>query len=429
MKLSVIGLGKLGGPMAVCFADRGFEVIGVDKFPAAVQSLAAGQITEPGMAERLQRCRHRLELHSATEKAVRESQATFMIVPTPSDEKGDFSVDFVLDACGPIGRGLKAKDDWHLVVLTSTVMPQDCRKRVIPALEAASGKRCGQDFGFCYSPEFIALGSFVGGFLKPDLVLIGESDERAGQGLDDIYRRLVENEPQFMRTSLVNAEIAKIGLNTYVTMKISFANTLARMCEQTPGAEAADVSQALGYDSRIGRKYLRGALAYGGPCFPRDTVAFANFAESVGLEAKLARTTHQVNLDQRTFLAGRVRELMRGKNRLGVLGLSYKPGTPVLEESPSIALLEDVTEFECWGYDPMARPELATCRLAGTAEECVQQGELIVVITPWDEFKTLSPDLFQGKTVLDCWGLLDRRQLPDSCEYSVLGESFCLAPR
>lgn len=429
MRLSVIGLGKLGGPMAVCFADRGFDVVGVDNFPSAVENLSQGRITEPGVAERLARCRDRLELHGDTGKAVLESSASFLIVPTPSDSQGNFSVDYVLEVCQPIGRALKEKSEWHLVVLTSTVMPQDCRKKIIPALEAASGKRCGQDFGFCYSPEFIALGSFINGFLTPDLVLVGESDPKAGQALEDIYRRLVENEPKFMRTNLVNAEIAKIGLNTYVTMKISYANTLARLCEQTPEAEAGAVSEALGSDSRIGPKYLRGALAYGGPCFPRDTIAFANFAESVGLDAKLARVTHQVNQDQRKFLAERVRELMRGKSRLSVLGLSYKPGTPVTEESPSLALLQDLTEFERCVYDPMARQSLEGCRQADSAEECIEHGQVVVLITTWAEFKELQPELFEGKTLLDCWGFLDRKTLPTGCQYSVLGESFCLAPR
>jgi UDPglucose 6-dehydrogenase len=179
-----------------------------------------------------------------------------------------------------IGKALARKNSYHLVVLSSTVMP-GATEKIRQMLEQTSGKRCGEEFGFCYNPEFIALGSVIRDMLNPDMLLIGESDERAGQILAGIYGNVCKSKPVVARMNFVNAELTKLSVNTYVTTKISYANMLAEICEKLPGADADVVTSALGLDSRIGRKYLKGALGYGGPCFPRDNVAFAALARSL----------------------------------------------------------------------------------------------------------------------------------------------------
>src|SRR5205823_399946 len=153
--------------------------------------------------------------------------------------------------------------------LTSTVLPGSTRYGLLPVLEGASGKRCGRDFGLCYSPEFIALGTVIKDFLRPDFLLIGESDSAAGDQLQDLYRDVCETQPPVARMSWVNAELTKIAVNTYVTMKITFANSLAMLCQRLPGGDIDAVTSALGLDSRIGPRYLKAGLGYGGPCFPR----------------------------------------------------------------------------------------------------------------------------------------------------------------
>ena len=174
--------------------------------------------------------------------------------------------------------------------------------------------------------------------LEPDMVLIGESDSRAGDVLERLYPGVCENDPPFRRMSLVNAELTKIAVNTYVTMKISYANALADMCERLPGADVEAVTDALGLDTRIGPKYLRGGLAYGGPCFPRDNKAFGVLARDLGTEPLLAEATDAVNVAQTDRLARVVQSRLEAGNTVGILGLTYKPDTGVIEESPGIAL-------------------------------------------------------------------------------------------
>ena len=251
-------------------------------------------VEEPGLQELISTSADRL---SATTDlaAAADGDLTVLLVPTPSDERGAFSNAFLLEAIERVGNGLSGRDAYHVVVVASTVMPGSCERELLPALERASGRRVGDSLGLCYSPEFIALGNVIRDMLEPDMVLIGESDARAGDVLERLYAGVCENDPPFRRMTLVNAELTKIAVNTYVTMKISFANTLADMCERLAGSDADGVTDALGLDTRIGGKYLRGAIAYGGPCFPRDNKAFAVLARELGTDAPLAEATDSVN--------------------------------------------------------------------------------------------------------------------------------------
>src|SRR5581483_1221292 len=335
---SVGGLGKLGAPLAACLAHKGFTVVGVDLDESKVAALAAGRapVYEPGLAALIAKNRERLSATRDIQDAVQNSQATFVVVPTPSGADGAFSLRYVLPAMQAIGQALKHKADYHLISLTSTVMPGATGTQVLPMLEAESGKRVNADFGLCYSPEFIALGSVIRDMLNPDFILIGQSDERAGNLLTGIYQRLCDNQPPIAPMTFVNAELTKIAVNTFVTTKISYANMLAQVCENLPGADADVVTSALGLDTRIGKKYLKGAIGYGGPCFPRDNVAFATLAQRVGTRALLAEATDQTNRQQIERLANVVRANLPANGRAGILGLSYKPNTDVVEESQGV---------------------------------------------------------------------------------------------
>ena len=205
--VSIVGLGKLGAPMAACFASRGFRVIGVDMDEGKVAALNAGRapVFEPGLEELVSTARDRLSATTNLGEAVLASDVTFVVVATPSDERGGFSLRYVLPACEQIGAALAQKTDFHTVVLTSTVMPGSMGGPVRAALEEASGKRAGVDFGLCYSPEFIALGSVIRDFLNPDFLLVGESDPRAGDQLASLYHAVVETDAPVARMNFVNA--------------------------------------------------------------------------------------------------------------------------------------------------------------------------------------------------------------------------------
>src|ERR1700722_3541539 len=396
MKLSIIGLGKLGSPMAAVMAHKGHKVIGVDMNPAFVTALQQGRapVNETGLAEMIRGNRERLSATQSFEDAILGSEITFIIVPTPSGPDGTFSVKYVLEAAEQIGAALRKKNEWHLVALCSTVMPGATGGHLLPALEAHSGKKCGVDFGLCYNPEFIALGSVIRDMLYPDMILIGESDERSGALLEEFYGGVCESSPRIQRMNFVNAELTKIAVNTYVTTKISYANMLAQMCETLPGAEVDVVTSAIGCDSRIGRKYLKGALGYGGPCFPRDNWGFFALGRTNGVPALLAEATDQLNRQQVPRLGAMILAKLPHGGTAGVLGLSYKPDTGVIEESQGVALAKHLLQSgaKVVVYDPEAmegaREQLeGRVTFAANASECARQADVLAITTPWPEFK------------------------------------------
>lgn len=442
MRISVIGLGKLGSPMAACFAAKGFTTVGVDLNESYVDAINDGRapVYEPQLAELIAEGRSCLTATTDTRRAVADTDATFVIVPTPSEADGGFSLQYVLEAMATIGTALRDKDTYHLVVLTSTVMPGATGGPVREALEQASGKRTGADFGLCYSPEFIALGSVIRDFLNPDFLLIGESDERAGALLAELYRKVVNNDPKVARINFVNAELAKISVNTFVTTKIAFANMLARICERLPGADVDDVTSALGLDSRIGAKYLRGAISYGGPCFPRDNVALASLARAVGAPAFVAEATDTANRDGITRLAELVTDHLPERGVAAVLGLSYKPNTDVLEESPGMHLVKALADagVDVVAYDPAAMTNArrvldgGDVRFVEAAEDAIREADVVVISTPWQEFAGLDPELFDRdgdqRVVIDCWRILQRERIAETATYVALGEAAPNAP-
>ena len=434
MKLSIVGLGKLGSPMAAVMVHKGHSVVGVDVNPAYVAAIQEGRapVNEPDLAAMIQANRERLSATVDCAAAVLATDATFIMVPTPSESGGGFSMKYVLSAAEQIGAALRNKPSWHLVVLSSTVMPGSTGGELLPALETHSGKKCGVDFGLCYNPEFIALGSVIRDMLNPDMILIGESDPRSGELLEELYKGVCDSNPRIQRMNYVNAELTKLSVNTFVTTKISYANMLAQVCERLPGADADVVCSAIGCDSRIGQKYLKGALGYGGPCFPRDNVAFSALARATGAPALLAEATDQLNRRQVPRLAEIVRSRLPQGGTAGVLGLSYKPHTEVIEESQGLALAKHLASagVRVAVYDPAAMENarqllgdaVTYCK---SAADCARQADVLVVTTAWPEFKRLTPaDLKDGErrpAIVDCWRVLPADLFADLTDYVRLG--------
>jgi UDPglucose 6-dehydrogenase len=234
--------------------------------------------------------------------------------------------------------------------------------------------------------------------------------------------------------NFVNAELTKISVNTFVTTKISYANMLAEICEQVPGADAEVVSAAIGLDTRIGRKYLRGAFGYGGPCFPRDNKAFARFAELHDVDATLARATDQVNQRQVDRLAARVLEAAAEGDRVAILGLSYKPDTEVIDESQGVMLAQALARsgLQVMAYDPAAMDN-ARRVLSGMVEfapslaACVSEAAVVVIATAWDAFKALDPQSLASKSgrrpvIFDWWHLLQPSGFEAVADYIACGQ-------
>ena len=407
--------------MAAAMADRGFNVIGVDVSKNAIDSLNAGKapVEETNLQEYIDKNRSRLSATFSHHDAVLNSDITFVIVPTPSDEKGAFSIKYAAAAFKTIGKALKDKEEYHTVVLTSTVLPGATRYGLLPLLERESGKTCGKDFGLCYSPEFIALGSVIHDFLNPDFLLVGEFDKKSGDILNGYYSKIMENNPPCKRMSIENAELAKISLNSYVTMKITFANILTELCEKIPGGDIDVVTDAIGLDKRIGRKYLTGGLGFGGPCFPRDNVALGYLASSLGVRNEIAEATDRFNRSIPERFAERLKQLIKPNSTVAILGLSYKPFSCVVEESQGIFLAKALSMHNhiVVGFDPLANKMAKIAlkddiQIKNSIKDCLDQAEVVLITTPDPAFGSLKLKDFQnGKPevlVVDFWRVLNK---------------------
>ena len=369
-RIAVIGLGKLGAPLLAVLADSGYRVIGVDCDSVIADAMRAHRtvVAEPGLREILSHPEVQIDATEDIQSAIAGSDVSFVVVPTPSTVDGRFAADAVVLAVEKIGKALRPLVSRHTVSIVSTLMPGDMDKKVRPALEQSSGRKLGDGLGLCYNPAFVALGNVVAGFRQPDMVLIGESDARAGDDLREIYGRLCHNQPTIQRMSLLNAELTKLAINCFITTKISYANMLSEICGQLPGADAALVSAAVGCDSRIGSKYIQPALGYGGPCFPRDNAALTAFARELGASADFAEAADRVNRRQAARVVAMVRDTI-ASGTVAVLGLSYKPGTHVTEESQGIAIAEGLARagYRVLVSDPAAL-DAAMCVLGDRAE-------------------------------------------------------------
>jgi UDPglucose 6-dehydrogenase len=432
--ISVMGLGKLGAPLAACLAARGFRVNAVDVDQNKVDAINQGvaPVNEPGLAELIQECDGRLSATQDAEAAIRDSEATLIAVSTPSEPDGGFSLRYVRPCLDAIAKTLRTKRGFHLVVLTSTVMPGSTGGEVRQRLEGLSGKTCGQHFGLCYSPEFIALGSVIRDFYFPDFLLIGESDAQSGEMLTQIYRRTCKNSPFVARMNFINAEITKLAVNTYITTKISYANMIARLCEKVPEADANVVTNALGLDTRIGPRYLKGAVSYGGPCFPRDNRALAALAARVGASSGLVEATDQFNRSQIKSLAEMVKSQVGDDGTVGILGITYKPDTDVVEEAFGLLLAQELASagVRVVVFDPLADTIRALgaqkgVRCAASAHACIAESDVVVVATPWQEFRELPAAdwarLERPRTVIDSWRVLSHLDGVQGVRYVRLG--------
>jgi UDPglucose 6-dehydrogenase len=398
-KASVCGLGKLGACIAATLAQRGFDVLGIDIDPEKVRKINAGlpPVEEPLLAETITAGHARLRATQDYREAA-ATDVTFFIPPSPSLPDGSFSNEFLLRAMQPVAAAVREQGKkGHLFVCSSTTTPGAVDQVLIPMLERETGGVCGRDFGMCYNPEFIALGNVVNGLLEPDMVLIGESDPQSGAVLEQLYKKYNRNSPRIARMSIVSAELTKISVNSYVTMKISFTNQLRMIADQFPKADIHTILEAIGSDSRIGQKYLRAGLSYGGPCFPRDNRLLAYTARQMGLTAPLAEASDRVNQDTNATLFKTVQGLVTKNDTVAVLGLSYKPDTYITEESAGLYLAQQLKRngYRVVVHDYGARPENAPNlhEFDHLSDPAVLQQradvKLAVICCPWPQYRSV----------------------------------------
>jgi len=428
--VSIFGLGKVGHTMAACLGAAGNTVVACESNAAIVDAINARQYVtpEPGVAERIAELdQSRLRATTSAEDAVLDSDTSIVIVPTPSNVLGGFSLRYVLRVCHEIGAALRRKKDKHIVSVASTVLPGASEYSIIPALEATSGRRIGDGLGYCYNPSFIALGEVVKGMETPDYVLIGEADLKSGDRLEALHKTMIRNDAPVVRMKLIEAEISKIACNTHETMRVSFANMLFSLCAEVPGADVDKITGALSY--RMGQRFFRGAVPYGGPCWPRDNRALAVFMDAVGVPSLMPRTIDQINAEHGQYLLRKVLSATKAGETVGLLGLSYKPGTPVIERSFGVDLAGWLAAEgrRIIGWDPLAMAEVRkvlgdAISYAASAEDCLAQSSVAIVINPMKELAGFDWSAAANTRVLDPWRCLAPTAVEKIGTYVALGQ-------
>lgn len=353
MRLCVIGLGRLGLPWSLVASAAGHDVRGLDVNRKRVRAINRRRVDtrEPGVAALLGDPRCGLTATSNPAEALADTELSVVTVPTPSEADGSFGLEAVLAAMEAIGAHAHQLPPRHVVVLKSTVSPGATGGPVHSALAAASGP--DNDLGLVYAPEFHAIGTIVHDITHPYLLILGGDQEWALSRAEELHRSLAETVVSVARLDTTGAELAKLASNSFRTIKIAFANSLAALCSAY-GSDAQSVCAAVGADPHIGRGYLRPGLPYGGPCYPRDNPALRAAASATGLAAPLAEAAEAAN-DQRFRELERV-GLAAAPGPIGIVGLGFKPGADELEGSPALELARrwQAAGREVAVHDPLA---------------------------------------------------------------------------
>jgi GDP-mannose 6-dehydrogenase len=345
--VSVFGLGYVGSVTAVCLAHRGNRVLGVDVNPAKVETLNSGRspILEPGLEQILAECHRACRLHATTDalKAVAETDISFVSVGTPSQRNGKLDLSGIENVCRQIGEGLRLKSSSHWVVLRSTVLPGTIEQLVIPILEANSGKKEGLEFGVCFAPEFLREGSAVGDFFEPPFTILGSAHTEQM----DPLRELFDWAPgPHYETSCSTAEMVKYICNAFHALKVGFVNEIGTLCREL-GVDTERATQIFTSDTRlnISSAYLKPGFAFGGSCLPKDLRALIYRAKELDLRLPLIESLLPSNTEHIDRVLQTI--LHTGKRKIGLLGLSFKPGTDDLRESPLVHLVKKLLGEGC----------------------------------------------------------------------------------
>jgi GDP-mannose 6-dehydrogenase len=370
MRVSIFGLGYVGTVCAACLARFGHEVVGVDLNEDKNAQISAGRspIVEPGLEELIAEAveAQRLSATSNHEQAVAETELSLVCVGTPSRPNGSLDTSHVEHVARTIGASLRGSDRRHTVVVRSTLLPGSTLGLVLPALEEASGKRCGEEIGLAYNPEFLREGSAVADFRDPPYTLVGGLDEESAGTAAQLYETV---EAPLHLVTIPEAEMAKYAANAFHAAKIVFANEIGNF-SQAAGVDGRRVMELLVQDSRlnISPAYLRPGFAYGGSCLPKDVRALLYAARQSDVELPLLQSLPESN--ERQLRRGLELVLARPGKRVGVLGLSFKAGTDDLRESPVVQLVEALVGkgYEVRIYDG----NVNLARLLGTNREYIE---------------------------------------------------------
>lgn len=430
MRVSVFGIGKVGISLIASILKAGHRVTGVDTNEEVVSNIKekAKRFEEPHVQDLLERYSDKLEVTTDAGYAISNSEVSFVIVPTLSNQAGGFSNQYILESINSIGECLRKKPSFHTVAVVSTVVPGSSNHEIIPLLEETSRKTVGESIGYCYNPLFIAQGEIVKGIVTPDYILIGEACRRSGDILEGLHKDILDSDSPIVRMNTTEAEITKLASNTHETMRVSFANMLAQTCNEIPGTSVDNVTNALSF--RLGKRFFKGATPYGGPCWPRDNIALSSLLEIIGLQPLIPTAVHNFNNYHSSYLTEKIQSLVnKGNNTIGLLGLAYKTGTPLVDEAFTVRMVENLQgkDLSFTGYDPLAgdsfKQRLADypVTITDNPEACLQQS-ICLLLQPLSELENLDFLKYKDCILIDYWRVIPEsihQQLPNYYAFGV----------
>jgi UDPglucose 6-dehydrogenase/GDP-mannose 6-dehydrogenase len=428
MKISIIGAGYAGLVTGACLAEKGHCIVCVDVDQSKVDAINEGRspIYEAGLDELIQKNLHK-QLRATTDlrQAVLDTEVSIIAVGTPFNGQ-QIDLSYVKDAAREIGAALRRKTSYHLVVVKSTVVPGTLEEVVLPALEEASGKKAGVDFGVGMNPEFLSEGQAVRDFMSPDRIVLGALDAKSLSQLEQIFS-VFDGVPK-IRTNLRTAETIKYAANSFFATMISFANEIGNLCAAIGDVDAVEVLKGVQLARELSpapalNRFLEVGCGFGGSCFPKDVKAFATFGNKLGVPMRLLEAVIEINGAQPQHVLALLHHHFPDLHgvRIAVLGLAFKPGTDDIRESPAIPILEALvrSQAEIRAHDPAAIPACQKLFPTGVSyrselSDTIENAQVILVLTRWPEFAEL-PALLRGRArqplVIDGRRMLDKQSV------------------
>lgn len=427
MHISVIGTGYVGLVTGACFAEFGVDVTCADVDEGKINRLQNGvmPIYEPGLENLVSKNVQagRLRFTTDLRQAIQEALVIFLAVGTPPLPDGSPDLSFVESAAGSIADHMNG----YKVVVTKSTVPIGTGEHIRKLIGQRQKEKV--NFGVVSNPEFLREGAAINDFMRPDRVVIGSRDEEAIAIMKDLYRPLYLIEAPFVITSLEAAELTKYAANAFLATKVSFINEIANLCERI-GCDVHDVARAIGMDKRIGSKFLHPGPGFGGSCFPKDTRALASVARQFECESLIVDAVIEVNHRQRREMLTKIKKLigeLDGKT-IAVLGLAFKPETDDMREAPSVDIIRSLLDqgANITAYDPVAKSEamklLPNIRYADDEYAAVENAELLVFVTEWNQFRAL--DMTRIRDLMKTPKIADLRNIYDPADMRELGFQY-----